>query len=369
MVSTVKTRPTHYEVLGLTPEASSEEIAQAFARELRGPRPFGSLAGITVAFETLRDPARRAAYDASLAPKPEPEPLKPMLRAPADWAPFVARPEVTELPRIPSPPRRPVPAEPHPLLDRLDSRRAAAPAAVMREPLRPQPREPEPAAHAAPAPQPEPQPSGDDPIEQERRDAHRALHFFEEEGTQDGFTGSNRWKLPVIAGIGLTLAIGIGAWTGVNAGGEDQADQPKRFATLKIASAKPAPAPAPEPDVDASEEVVPASASRRKTAPAEPRAATDRLLEAAVAKQAEIKASLAADGILEAEPPAVETASAKLPLPNAVIARTIGRIGYPCGSVASASPLGGGAYKVTCTSGHSYRAAPVKGRYRFRRLG
>ena len=27
-----------------------------------------------------------------------------------------------------------------------------------------------------------------------------------------------------------------------------------------------------------------------------------------------------------------------------------------------------GAFKVTCTSGHSYRAAPVRGRYRFRRL-
>jgi hypothetical protein len=60
-----------------------------------------------------------------------------------------------------------------------------------------------------------------------------------------------------------------------------------------------------------------------------------------------------------------------MPLPKAVIARTIGRIGYPCGQVASTTAVDGasGAFKVTCTSGHSYRAAPVRGRYRFRRLG
>jgi hypothetical protein len=60
----------------------------------------------------------------------------------------------------------------------------------------------------------------------------------------------------------------------------------------------------------------------------------------------------------------------ELPLPNRVIARTIERIGYACGAVASATPLGGdepGAYKVTCTSGHSYQARPVNGRYHFRR--
>jgi len=54
-----------------------------------------------------------------------------------------------------------------------------------------------------------------------------------------------------------------------------------------------------------------------------------------------------------------------------VIARTIGRIGYACGQIASTSAVEGeaGIFKVTCTSGHSYRAAPVRGRYHFRRLG
>lgn len=64
------------------------------------------------------------------------------------------------------------------------------------------------------------------------------------------------------------------------------------------------------------------------------------------------------------------TLAVKLPLPNTVIARTIERIGYACGAVASATALEGdepGAYKVTCTSGQSYQARPVHGRYHFRR--
>ena len=60
-----------------------------------------------------------------------------------------------------------------------------------------------------------------------------------------------------------------------------------------------------------------------------------------------------------------------MPLPDRVIARTIHRIGYSCGQVASTDPIGpdAGVFKVTCTSGHSYRAQPVRGHYRFKRLG
>jgi hypothetical protein len=53
---------------------------------------------------------------------------------------------------------------------------------------------------------------------------------------------------------------------------------------------------------------------------------------------------------------------------KAAIAQTIGRIGYPCGRVASTSHILGNVFKVTCTSGDSYRAAPINGRYRFKRL-
>jgi hypothetical protein len=64
-----------------------------------------------------------------------------------------------------------------------------------------------------------------------------------------------------------------------------------------------------------------------------------------------------------------EEPSASMPLSNAVIARTIRRIGYSCGEVASTSAVEGtaGAFKITCSSGQSYRAAPVRGRYHFRR--
>jgi hypothetical protein len=67
--------------------------------------------------------------------------------------------------------------------------------------------------------------------------------------------------------------------------------------------------------------------------------------------------------------PAPEAAS--MPLPNRVIARTIERIGYACGAVASTTAVEGasGVFKVSCTSGQTYQAAPVRGRYRFRRMG
>ena len=65
----------------------------------------------------------------------------------------------------------------------------------------------------------------------------------------------------------------------------------------------------------------------------------------------------------------VDAAAKNLPLSHAAIAQTIRRIGYPCGQVASTSQILGGMYKVTCTSGDTYRAAPVHGRYRFKRLG
>jgi hypothetical protein len=63
--------------------------------------------------------------------------------------------------------------------------------------------------------------------------------------------------------------------------------------------------------------------------------------------------------------------AAAMPLSDAVVARTIGRIGYSCGAVTSTSAVEGspGVFKVTCSSGEAYKAAPVNGRYRFRKWG
>ena len=49
----------------------------------------------------------------------------------------------------------------------------------------------------------------------------------------------------------------------------------------------------------------------------------------------------------------------------------IEKIGYPCGNVSSIAPVdaGGGVFKVSCSSGHAYRAAPTAGRYRFKKWG
>jgi hypothetical protein len=70
------------------------------------------------------------------------------------------------------------------------------------------------------------------------------------------------------------------------------------------------------------------------------------------------------------EPAPAPAVAASMPLPHQTIARTLDRIGYRCGSVTSATPVdgAGGVYKVTCTSGQSFQAKPVNGRYRFRRL-
>ena len=57
MVDTVKTRRTHYEVLGLTPAATGDEIERAFAREMGGFRPH-SIGGLAEVSARPRDPAR-----------------------------------------------------------------------------------------------------------------------------------------------------------------------------------------------------------------------------------------------------------------------------------------------------------------------
>ena len=72
---------------------------------------------------------------------------------------------------------------------------------------------------------------------------------------------------------------------------------------------------------------------------------------------------------LATDPLAPKPVEASMPLPNKVIARTIERIGYSCGEVSSTSAVEGasGTYNVTCSSGQTYQAKPVHGRYHFRR--
>jgi hypothetical protein len=127
--------------------------------------------------------------------------------------------------------------------------------------------------------------------------------------------------------------------------------QPLSFASLRTRRAKPAVKPTPIDDGPAEIDQPPHHSYYEATG-------ADGTPEIAVAGAAAAE---------DAAP--VQAIPASLPLPNRVVARTIEKIGYACGQVASTSAVEGspGVFNVTCTSGHSYRAAPVRGRYRFRR--
>lgn len=352
MVSAVRSRPNHYEVLGLTPTASEDEITQAFAREVSvyRPRAFGGVAEVSIAYETLRDPTKRRAYDASLG---------------------IAR----ESKAVP-PPQLSV--KPHPPLGQSPERTLGSfIAASLREP-------------AAPAATPGPQPEQESrrQAEVEPSPESRIPDFLkvprEPEGSfvlppKDRLAQSKRAGL---AAGGLVLVIGFfGALAMLS--GSDDTEEPqlaRADVTVPLPAAKPVEktaVPSPEPDTaePVPEPAFPAGVEAQQT---EPNPAPE---QAAPAEEQPAEGSRSVDrGTAEnaaerTAQPGAESASAQavatgLPLSNSTIARTIERIGYACGEVASTIAAGApGAYKVTCTSGQSYQATPVNGRYRFRRWG
>ena len=378
MSSTVKSRPNHYEVLGLTPGASSDEIAQAFARELSAIRlsPIGSLAAVTVAYETLRDRIRREAYDISLGLRPKPKPPSPPPPVvPQEWTAFAMRASPRPAPR---PAMDPAP--------RAAPKAEAPPPRAVEEPkISPfvaaaSPTEPSNADFREAHPKPR------TPTEHVRRPEAKAkpsfelpagnhLHFDEAKRFRFERADLSQWRIPVLAAGALILAVGVGAWTGLEAGNDDEQAQAENAVTLKVPAAKPI------PELAGSPLTPPPSLTEDQAQPA--RAAATRVERSRTPLQIDLPAERPSEAAqfvqnpadeIASEPvtinPSVEVTAAKLPLPNAVIARTIGRIGYPCGQVAGATAIEGapGAFKVTCTSGHSYRAAPVRGRYRFRQL-
>jgi len=365
MADTVRLRPNHYELLGLSPGASTDEISKAFAKQLGQltVRPFGWLAQVSVAYETLRDPAKRKAYDSATFPKPAGHPV---------MAQFFRRP-VAATPK-PAPAPKPQdewkPAPPAPVMFREPrpeaSETAATPQvdreeAVRRAILAKRERDLPPPVQPAPAPAPAPR------------------HDVPEIAAAESGAPMN-WKLPAIAAGGLFLAIAGGAWAGIEAGNDnEQAEAPQRIATLRVPQARPAPAVEEDPlfAAPALAEARPEPKRRSPVAaarvelnrePLEIELPEQQAAEAPQSGQIQPETPIVEAAVAEA--PAVVATAGRMPLPNATIARTIGRIGYPCGSVASTSEMeGGGVFKVTCTSGHSYRAAPVRGRYRFKRMG
>src|SRR3954471_416372 len=74
MDSSIRSTPNHYAVLGLSPDASSGEVEQAFHSRVREHLQHADLSDaprrqkarqVSLAYETLRDPEKRRAYDAS----------------------------------------------------------------------------------------------------------------------------------------------------------------------------------------------------------------------------------------------------------------------------------------------------------------
>lgn len=370
MVTTVRTRPNHYETLGISPTASSEEIVRAFAKEISvlRPRAFGGISDVSLAYETLRDPYRRRAYDESIGILPKPAPKSSTWAFPSTYGAYTQRAPVAHPKPQPQPP--------------AESGRASFIAASLKELADPSPlgtskntappTEPTPKAEVAPTPSPEP-----------RLDERPAPPVFVEPPSHVDAPVADWKRTGAIAG-GLVAAVGVlGALAGLQAGDDIQAaQQSDRQVTVALPRPAPSPKAVPDPGVSmALAEEAPArprrttsvSRSRGEPVPQLGRALSDEeiaeLAPVDVGQRAQPMEVASEQVVAETSP--VEAVPASMPLPNKVVARTIQRIGYACGSVASTTALQGeapGTFKVTCTSGHSYRAAPVRGRYHFRRL-
>jgi hypothetical protein len=389
MVGTVRTRRTHYDVLGLKPAATGDEIARAFAREMGAFRPhsIGGLTEVTLAHETLRDPAKRLAYDASLGLQPKPRPAQLLAwsgvgHASFGGSAFVARQQpVAPLAASPvaqpaaanPPPEAPAnpPAPPEPVAETTPFI-----AAALRELARP-----EPLGDAARTSWPQAEPPQAGPAPESPTGAKYDLRPALDEqlvAAEDAEEGAVPWKRAAIAGGALVVAVVlVGAWAGWNSGDGVESKPAVNIAlppstTFTVADPAAA-ASAPAPIVEDAQPVQ----SKHRTL-AQPRAAHPRPaprlaeLERQISElpQSESAApqAVATEQAVAAAPATAVAAS--MPLSSGVVARTIHRIGYPCGQVSSTVAGGApGVFTVTCTSGHSYQAAPVHGRYRFRRIG
>jgi hypothetical protein len=189
------------------------------------------------------------------------------------------------------------------------------------------------------------------------------------------------WRRPAaVAGALILAAAVLGVVTGWQGGKADEPQQAERSVSVALPPAKPLPdvAAATPPPAIAPSVVEAAPEPQRPVAgpeakvertPSPPQRAASEEKQSAPT-QSEDNSGEGATVQATAEPPPVAATAANLPLPTAVMARTIERIGYACGQIASSTPVEGeapGVYKVTCTSGDSYQAGPVKGRYHFRR--
>jgi len=376
MASAVPVAPNHYEVLGLSPTASQEEIAAAFARAMStfGVRPVAVAMHIMRAFEVLKDPAKRQAYNRSMGLAPMAPLYRWQYRQPSKL-------HVPASPHVAPPQEQPVEDLPSAAVDGGDPKFSAFISSLHRlaEPAPPAPT----TAHSMPAPErmreprhqakaSQPGPGPVEPVIEQILAFERA----ENASARKAEFRSLRWSRPAIAVGGLILLAGVlGVTAGLSVTGAST-EEPQLAMPLPSPRAKAAVRERKDglPIVEAQpDDQLWTSPSRAETHAVR----TSRAVPPAAAAETGVTPEVeqAASGASEVDPLAPtgdidQRTSASMPLPRDTVARTIGRIGYRCGSVASMTPIEGapGAFKVTCASGDSYRAAPVRGRYHFRRM-
>ncbi|HEX3422527.1 MAG TPA: DnaJ domain-containing protein [Sphingomicrobium sp.] len=381
MASSVRALSNHYETLQVSSEATTDEIVEAFASQMRTARmrpdiSVVRLAQLSVAYETLRDPAKRRTYDDSIG----------LGRAPAaDSSPFIGAPVIARLNRIAEPsPNKPSPQSPLAQEARPEPRVAAFIAASLREPAE-GPDRSEPVSQ----PQAEPPSSSNEVVETPLANVGERLEI------EDGRLSIGRTGATLAAGV---IGVAILAFTAAlpgrnpdqlpvhNADAETGLTVPVPPATTiakeSLVEAPPLSAPAVAASASPKLQSRPTRIAR-KPRPAQWLALNEPKPAPPVSERPEQSLTSGVAGAQSSDSsPAVETpaaatesapvnsAAAALPLANATIARTIERIGYGCGRVVSATGVDGsaGVFTITCSSGDTYRASPVRGRYRFKRM-
>jgi hypothetical protein len=378
MIGTIAKRRNHYELLGLAPSATDNEVGQAFTKAMFAPHRMAEAAQIGLAYEVLRDPVRRRAYDEEQGlARPARRPTNPSaisFRISAQaYGATIERPATTPAHSAPA-----TPASPPQKAVAVERPVGSFIAQSLREPGRteiPQPpteaisnADPEPPIAVVVPPSPPAAPRERLPV------------------IEAGDGGVSRVTL---AAGGLVLAVVmLGAWAGVEAGDAAESGQATEAVTTELPKARPANTAVAAPTFPETARPALARSGARTLSLAALSTRRGRTDETPTSTPAapELTAgqpirhryyeTMAADGTTEIAVEelakadgAAPVAAASLPLSNSTIARTIHRIGYGCGQVTSATAVEGasGVYKVSCSSGQTYRAAPVRGRYHFRR--
>jgi hypothetical protein len=380
MASSVQSRPTYYDILGLAPSATQDDISRAFKRlmGLFSSRPTVATAQLSVAFETLRNPAKRRGYDQMLGLAAAPKPVDPAIvgsgRATASllgsaWTNLAAQVAADSPTPAASEQAQDKPsASPEPRVATFIASSLRVPAgAVDAAPLASFENEP-------PEP-PEPAPTSEATFDR----APSGFQFQPSKSLEDRID----WRRMSLVAGGLLAAAGVvGTAAGLSVRENGQAPSLQASVSAPVPPARPVGsavnATPKAPALAAAQQAAPAAVERVSAPPvpkmaqraSEPLADAETQPGASTATSGEgSTADAAPTDELAPKPESAVNAATELPLPKSVIARTIGRIGYPCGSVVSTAAVEGapGVFSVSCSSGQTYRATPVSGRYHFRR--